>query len=357
MARRRSRRVGEAQARKQGQPAGVAIYAGPPREGSIQIDLLRYGRDRAEQRLGCTVEQALAAVGPGHITWIDVDGVHDAALVQQLCEGLKVHPLAMEDVLNPATRAKVDDYGDHLLVILKMMELHTDNLDLDQTSLLIGRSWVLSFQERRGDLWNGVRRRLLEGGGKLRQQEPALLLHALLDAVVDGYFAVLDRLEDEVDAVEERTFDREHVDLPRVAHDLRLRLSNLRRLIWPAREALSSLQRGESSLVSAGALPFYRDLIDHLSQCIDLMDTCRDRLTAVVELHLAMEGHRLNQIMRVLTVVATIFMPLTFVAGVYGMNFEYMPELSWRYGYPAALGFMLMVGLGMAIWFQRRRWL
>lgn len=338
-------------------PAGVAVYTGEPREHNVCIDLIRYNKDHTEKQSQITVAQALAAVQPGKVCWIDVDGVHDATLVQQLCEGLGVHALAMEDVLNPSTRAKVDDYGDHLLVVLKMARRGNDGLDLDHTSILVGPTWILSFQERRGDLWDGVRRRLCEGNGRLRSHGPAWLLHALLDAVVDGYFGVLDGIEDEVDAIEELSMDREQSDLPHQAHELRTRLGVLRRLIWPVREALSPLLHGESRLVPTAASPFYRDLLDHLSQCIDLMDTCRDRLVGVIELHLAMESHRLNKVMRVLTVMATIFMPLTFIAGVYGMNFRVMPELQWTWGYPSVMGLMAAIGLGMLVWFQSRRWL
>ncbi len=355
--RSRSKRAGAAQVKKAGMAAGVAVYTGEPRDHSVRIDLIRYGKDGSDSLPEVTVAQALAARRPGSVCWIDVDGVHEASLVQELCEGLGVHPLAMEDVLNPSTRAKVDDYGDHVLVVLKMARRDGRELDLDHTSILMGPNWVLSFQERRGDLWDGVRRRLCEGNGRLRSLGSAWLLHALLDAVVDGYFGVLDGIEDEVDTIEELSLEHEQASLPHQAHELRSRLGVLRRLIWPVREALSPLVRGESRLVPAAASPFFRDLLDHLSQCIDLMDTCRDRLVAVIELHLAMESHRLNKVMRVLTVMATIFMPLTFIAGVYGMNFRYMPELEWAWGYPASLILMTSIAVGMALWFWRRRWL
>lgn len=352
-----SHRPGAAQVQKAGMAAGVAVYTGQAREHEVRIDMIRFNKEVSEKKDDVSVTDALAAVGAGRVCWIDVDGVHDVVKVQALCEGLGVHPLAMEDVLNPSTRAKVDDYGDHVLVVLKMAWTNQGVFELDQTSLLIGQNWVLSFQERRGDLWDGVRRRLCEGNGHLRSHGAAWLLHALLDAVVDGYFGVLDGIEDEVDAIEENSLEQENVGLPHMAHELRTRLGVLRRLIWPVREAMGPLLHGGSRLVPASASPFFRDLHDHLSQCIDLMDTCRDRLVAVIELHLAMESHRLNKVMRVLTVMATIFMPLTFIAGVYGMNFDYMPELRWTWGYPAVMILMALVGLSMALWFQWRKWL
>ena len=353
------RRVATARKAKLGQSPGEAIYAGEPRDHGIVIKLLDYDTDRVREVPRCSVEDLRAATTSPTVTWIDLSGVHDATLVQRVCESLGIHPLAMEDVLNPHTRPKIDDYGDHVLVVLKVATRNgtPGHFDLEQVSLVLGARWVASFQERPGDGWERVRERVRQGRGRIRSMGPAYLLHALMDAVVDDYFDVLDGMETEIEEIERDAVEGEGLDVPRRAHVVRGRLNALRRLVWPIREGLAPILRGEFERVDKVTLPYYRDLTDHLAQCLDLLDGSRDRLLALVELHLAVASHNMNQVMRVLTVMATIFMPLTFIVGIYGMNFEHMPELEWPWAYPAVMTMMAVLGVGMAYWFQRKRWL
>lgn len=353
------RKVAEARKAKHGQAPGVAVYAGAPRPEGIHLTCLDYDAERVRELQHPSPDEIRRLVADPTVSWFDLSGIHDPALVQQVCEALGIHPLAMEDVLNPHTRPKIDDYGDHLLVVLKCATRNGQpgHFELEQVSLVLGPRWVASFQERPGDGWHRVRDRVHQGRGRIRHQGPAYLLHALMDAVVDDYFDVLDSMEGEIESIEALAVDGVGVDVPRRAHAIRGRLYALRRLIWPVREGLAPLLRGESARIDKGVVPYYRDLADHLSQSLDLMDGSRDRLLALVELHLALASHAMNQVMKVLTVMTTIFMPLTFIAGVYGMNFQHMPELGWPWAYPAVLALMLVLAVGMAWWFQRKRWL
>ena len=355
-------RAARAQAARSGLPPGAAVYMGDQRAHAVRIHSIRYSAECLEERADETIEQVVEAAciqARSGVAWIDLDGVHDAALIQTLCSGLGVHSLAMEDALTPSTRPKADDYGSTLFIAARMIFEHeAGHLVQEQVSFALGPGWLVTFQEQPGDVFEEVRKRLRTSAGRIRSQGADHLLHALLDAVVDGYFEVLETLNERVERLEQDATTIPNRALPIEIYTLRGELAGLRRAVWPLRESLRPLamERGEA-LIQSETRAYFRDLTDHVSQVSDLLESARDRLSAALDLHFALSDRHLNERMRVLTILATIFIPLTFIAGIYGMNFKYMPELLLPWGYPAALLFMAAVAGGMLLWFWRNRWL
>ncbi len=292
------------------------------------------------------------------MTWINVDGLGQADIFTALGERLHFHPLAMEDVFNVPQRPKVEAYGDHYLLILRMLRLTPEiEIEGEQVSVFLGESYVITVQERAdGDVFEGVRERIRKGRGRVRQSGADYLAYALMDAVVDGYFPVLESLGERLEELEDECVVAQGaMTLPRI-QGLRRDLLTVRRAIWPMREAVVALGREESRLITAETKLFLRDCYDHALEALEIVETDRETASSVMEIYLAMQNQRLNEVMKVLTVIATLFIPLTFIASIYGMNFEHMPELKWRYGYLAALSLMAAVVSGLLYFFKRRGW-
>jgi magnesium transporter len=356
--RRRSKKSGDA-AVKRGLAPGVAVFTGEPTEQQVRVWVIRYTERELDEREQVAVEDCARIERGVGVTWVNVDGVHQVEVVSAVCRHFGVHPLALEDILNPGTRPKIEAYEDHVLAVLRGVEDASSGRDapLEHYAVVLGEGFVLTFQERQGDPWDAVRRRLRTGTGRMRRSGPDHLFHALIDAVVDGYLAMVNHFEDRVDELDAAAVGGDALDLPSRVHALKSELMILRRAVAPLRDTLSVVLRGEVPWVGTEALPFFRDLQDHLVLALDGLDGARDRAASAVELHLAASGHRLNEIMRFLTVMSSVFIPLTFLAGVEGMNFRHMPELERPWGYPAALGVMGLIALSMLAWFRRRRWI
>ena len=305
---------------------------------------------------GKTIEECLDLLGRPGITWINIDGLGQPELLAKLGERLHFHPLALEDVFSVPQRPKLEAFADHYLVVLRMLRLAPE-VDEEQVSLFFGASYVVTVQERLdGDVFGGVRERIRHGRGRLRHAGSDYLAYALLDAVIDGYFPVLEGLGERLVQLEdEAVAERSLLVLPKI-QALRRDLLTVRRTIWPMREAVVALQREESKLIAPETRVFLRDCYDHAVDALELLETDRETAASVMEIYLATQNQRLNEVMKVLTVIATLFIPLTFIASIYGMNFENMPELKWAWGYPATLGLMGLVAAGLLIYFKRRGW-
>jgi magnesium transporter len=350
---RTSRRLRRGSA-KRGLAPGAAVYTGPARDWAGSLKLLHYDLDEVKTGGGLDDEELRRVLDPGHVSWVDLVGLHDVEQVRAVGKTFGLHPLWVEDLLNTGVRPKLEEHDGRLLVLVRMVRLVEGRVDYETVGLVAGPGWVLSFQERMGDVWDPIRARI-EGNARIRRMGPAYLLHALLDALVDEYFLVVEHLDGLVDTLEDAAMsDGLQRDLPRRVHDLRGQVSAFRCAIWPLREAVAQL--GRSDYVDADTQPFVRDLYDHVREVAEEIDTTRERLTGVLELHVAVTSHQLNVVMRVLTVVSTVFIPLTFLVGVYGMNFEHMPELRWRWGYPAVWAVMALMAAGQGLWFWRRGW-
>lgn len=343
--------------RKAGSEPGTLIHLGTPRASQPAIRLIEYNQREISDRLIETAGDYRVSKGK-HVAWLNVDGVHQAEVIEALGQAFNLHPLVMEDILSVDQRPKVEDYDGYLYLVLRILRYDeaTQEVQSEQFSLILGDHFVLSLQELPSGLFDGVHSRL-EDGRQIRAMRADYLAYALLDAVVDHYFLTLEALGDQIEALEDELIERpEPATLKRIHHYKREMLM-FRKAVWPLREVLSRLSRDESPLISAETQVFLRDVYDHTIHVMDTIDTLRELLVGMLDLYLSSVSNRMNEVMKVLTIIATVFMPLTFIAGVYGMNFEYMPELRWRWGYPAVLLLMLGVSAALLFTFRRRGWI
>lgn len=291
------------------------------------------------------------------VLWVNVDGLGDAEVIKTIGDVFGLHRLAMEDVVNTHQRPKVEPYQDHLFIVLRMTST-PGRADLEQVSLFFGKDFVITFQERKGDCFDPVRARLQTGRGRIRTAGADYLAYCLADAVVDAFFPHLEYFGDKLEELEADVMDaRDLQTLVRRIHDIKRELLGVRRAVWPLREALGSLIREESDLIHAETRIYLRDCYDHAVQLMDMTETYRELASGLMDLHISTVGQRTNDVMKVLTIFAAIFIPLTFIAGLYGMNFDVMPELHWTYGYPFALGVMVVTAIVLLYYFYRRGWL
>ncbi len=294
--------------------------------------------------------------------WVNVDGLGDAAVIQKLGEIFGIHRLALEDVVNAHQRAKVEQYGKHLFIVGRMVRM-ADNVETEQMSLFLGKSYVLTFQERAGDCFDAVRSRIRKSGSRLRGSGPDYLAYALIDALIDHYFPVLEKCGERLEWMEEEVVASPDAQFVSQIHDIKRDLLTLRRAIWPLREAVNSLAREPSQFVSNETRIYLRDCYDHTIQIIDLLENYREVASSLMEVYLSSVSNRMNEVMKILTMFMAIFIPLSLIAGIYGMNFSTekspwnMPELGWYWGYPFALGLMALLAIGMFAYFRRKGWL
>jgi magnesium transporter len=295
---------------------------------------------------------------PGHVLWLDVAGLGDAALLRELGERFGLHRLALEDTVNAHQRAKVEDYPEHLFLVLRMIDDSADEVRTEQLSLFLGDGFVATFQERTGDCWDTIRQRLQDETGRLRRSGPDYLAYSLLDGVVDAFFPVIETFGARLDAIEDDILAGVRPrEVAADLHGVRRDMLVLRRALWPLRDVTHTLVLGDAPRIEAATRVYLRDVHDHVLRLIDLLESHREVGASLMEVHLASVSNRLNEVMKVLTVIATIFIPLTFVVGIYGMNFHHMPELDWWWAYPACWLLMLAIAASMLWWFRRRGWL
>jgi magnesium transporter len=338
-------------------PEGRLPLQGRRAEGT-RITVLDYDGEKLEEREVAAVEECFPFRQAPTVTWINVEGLGEVEKVEKLGGAFGMHPLVLEDILAGDQRPKVEDLDDYLCIVLKMLDYDEEAGEVihEQVSLILGQAFVISFQEgREGDVFDPVRERIRSGKGRLRKLGADHLAYALLDAVVDRYFPILERIGDRVDALEEELVSDPTARTLEELHRLKREMLYLRRSVWPLREVISGLERAESPLIQESTGIYLRDVYDHIIQVIDTIETYRDMLAGMLDIYLSSVSNRMNAVMKVLTIIATIFMPLTFLAGVYGMNFKHMPELEW--GYPLIWGVILFVGLVMLLYFKRKQWL
>ncbi|WP_319560260.1 magnesium/cobalt transporter CorA [Marispirochaeta sp.] len=325
----------------------------------VEMTLFRYNADFIEEQKIPAEDSLEDLTKDGRILWLDIPGVHDSGLLKSITRRFGIHPIAAENIQHTGQRPKADEYGDQLFLLLHMLtwNMEEKTVETEQVSIISGRDYVLSFQEHPGDVFDPVRRRLTEGLGRVRKMNADYLAYCLADAVVDNYFLVLEDLREEFEEMEEQVLFEDGPDPSARVHALTRELLSLRRAVWPMREAASALMRGQIPSVSEEVQIFFRDLHDHIVQIIDWIELMRDSMKGLMDSYQSKVSNSTNSIMRVLTIVATIFIPLTYIAGIYGMNFEIMPELSWPLGYPAIMGVMALVAVGMLLYFKKKKWL
>lgn len=344
---------------KVGQPPGSLMYTGKYSEGKASISVFDYDESHFEEK---NIEQPTDLLvyrdRPG-TTWINIDGVQDVSLVELVCKHYHIHPLTIEDILNPEQRPKIEDSEDYLFVVLKMMTYDEPKgfVHSEQVGLLLGKDFVLSFQEVPGDTFEGVRNRLRSGKGSIRKNGADYLLYALIDTIVDNYFVILEKAGDMLEDIERELLVQPSQRTLGQLYSLKREMLTIRRMVWPLREVIYKLERDDLKLIRQETRVYLRDVYDHIIRVIDTVENMRDLLGGMLDLYQSIMGNRMNAVIKVLTIISTIFIPLTFIAGVYGMNFEYMPELEWKYGYLAAWILMIGMVVGMLVYFKKKKWL
>ncbi|HOI44865.1 MAG TPA: magnesium/cobalt transporter CorA [Candidatus Aminicenantes bacterium] len=345
--------------KKSGLSPGTLMHVGEEKTGKPQITVIDYDGDAFLENKVPNVEDCFPFKDTATVTWINIDGVHDTGVMEKIGSRFDLHSLILEDIMTTIQRPKMEDLGDLLYIVLRMIDFDGEKREIvtEQVSLVLGSNFVLSFLEDPGDVFDPVRERIRKGKGRIRKMGADYLAYALVDTIVDNYFAVLEKLGENIEAVEEELVADPRKETLHEIHTLKREMISLRKSVWPLREAVSGLLRGDSALVRDGTRIFLRDVYDHTIQVIDNVETYRDMLSGMLETYLSSVSNRMNEVMKVLTVIATIFIPLTFIAGIYGMNFQHMPELKWRYGYFIIWGIMALIAGFMLVQFKKKKWL
>jgi magnesium transporter len=345
---------------KAGLPPGTVVHIGERKPGRVRVRVLDYGRDLASEYEIHDIRESIRFRDTPTVSWINIDGLHDIRLIEQLGAHFGFHPLFLEDIVNTASRSKIEDFGSYVFIVLKMLYQDRDDdrkIVSEHVSLIFSERYVISFQEREGDVFDSIRQRIMSAAGRLRRQGADYLAYRLMDAIVDNYFTLVEFLGEQVDDIEETLLNRPEKETINVIHRLKNENLFLRKSIFPLRDILSYLDRGVSNLVKPETGVYYRDVYDHTIQIMDTLETLRDVLSGMMDIYLSSMSNRMNEVMKVLTVFASLFIPLTFLVGVYGMNFDYMPELHWRWSY--AVLWMVMIGMGVSllVFFRKKKWL
>ena len=344
---------------KIGLPPGTPVYMGEREKEKIKITVIDYDQQNITKREVSRVEECCPFKEKPTVSWINIDGIHKAETIKKLGKDFDLHPLTLEDIMNPKQRPKVEKFDHYIFIVLKMLSYDEKEEKVleEQVCLILGENYVLSFQEKEGDIFNPVRDRISSGLGRIRKKRSDYLAYSIVDVVVDHYFLILENLGDKLEQLEDSLTGEPDETILQKIHGLKREMILLRKSVWPLREMINGLERTESTLIHKETLRFFRDVYDHTIQVIDTIETYRDMIFSMHDTYLSAISNRMNEVMKVLTIIATIFIPLTFIAGVYGMNFEFMPELKWPFGYFAALGVMVLVALIMVIYFKKKKWL
>lgn len=345
--------------KKVGLSPGTLVHVGEKKTEYIRIQLVNYNEESYEEKELAAIEECVPFRDKPAVTWINIEGLHDVDVIRKIGDCFGLHPLVLEDIAHTEQRPKMDDFESYIFVISQMLffDEEEDQIKSEQFSVILGHNFVISFQEVFVDMFDPLKDRIRKGKGRIRRMGADYLMYALLDAIVDNYFIVLEKIGERVEALEDGLISNPGPSMLQSIHNLKRELIFLRKAVWPLRELISRLERGESSLIQDQTTVFLRDIYDHTIQVIDTVETLRDIVSGMLEVYLSSVSNRMNEIMKVLTIIATIFIPLTFIAGIYGMNFKYMPELEWHWGYFLTLGIMLIIFGGMLIWFRRRKFM
>lgn len=346
--------------RKAGLPPGSVIHIGEKKSETVTMTVFEYNESECREYPLSSPDAYRPLAVQTMTTWINVDGLHQTDVIEAFGRLFHLHPLTLEDIAHAGQSPKIEDYRDYLFVVLKMHrhDENSDRIESEQISLCIFSDKVLTFQEEpERDLFDPIRQRIRTGKGKIRTMGADYLAYSLIDAIVDSYFIILEKIGERIRDLEERVIDEPSPELLHAIYALRRDLVFLRKSVWPLREVIKNMERGDSLLIRDSVHVYLRDVYDHTIRVIETIEAFRDIIAGILDIHLTSIGNRTNSVMKVLTIIATIFMPLTFIAGIYGMNFKYMPELEWRWGYPIILAGMISLGIGMLVFFKIKRWL
>ena len=341
-------------------PPGTLVHIGDQKLDKPRISLIQYSENFFSEKPFESLEQCMEAVKEhSGNSWVNIDGVHDVAFIEKSGELFGIHPLVLEDIVNTEQRPKMEEHENFLFFSLKMLSLSgkEKNIGVEQVSMLLGKGLIITFQESPGDVFEALRERIRQGKGRIRKQKADYLAYALIDAIVDNYFAILERVGEELEELEELVLKSSDKETVSRIHAIKRQMLLIRRAAWPMRELVNNFEKSESVWLEKSTRIFLRDVYDHTIQIIDSVEVSREIIAGLLDMHLSSLSNKTNEVMKVLTIMATIFIPLTFIAGVYGMNFEYMPELAWKWGYPGIMIFMFVAAMGMLWFFRRKKWL
>ncbi len=345
--------------RKIGLPPGTPVFVGEKKIEKAKITIIDYDEKQFQEKEVKTIEECFPFKDTPTVTWINVDGVHQVDVIENIGRHFELHPLIREDIMNTEQRPKMEDFERYIYIVLKMLyyDEKENETKIEQVSLILSENFVISFQEMEGDIFDPIRERIRNGKGRIRKLGADYLAYALLDAIVDKYFLILERLGERIERMEEELVNNPKPEILHEIHRLKREMIFLRKSVWPLREVINGLERGESPLIQESSRIYLKDVYDHTIQVIDTVETFRDMLSGMHDTYLSVVSNRMNEVMKVLTIIATIFIPLTFIAGIYGMNFKFMPELEWRWAYFAVWIIIVVIGVLMVIFFRRKKWL
>jgi len=345
--------------KKAGLPPGTLIHIGKEKTKKTKITLIDYDDKSFTEKEIKEVKQCFPYIDKLTVTWINVDGIENTDNLKELGECFDLHPLTLEDTLNTDQRPKLEDFDSYIYIVLKMLSYNDKNNEVthEQVSVVFGKNFVISFQELEGDIFDPIRDRIRTYKGKVRKMGSDYLAYLLLDSVVDNYFLILEKISGRIEEIEDELITKPTQETLSIIHSLKTEMLYLRKSVWPLREVVSKLERGEISLIDKNTLIYLRDVYDHTIQVIDTIETFRDILSGMLDIYLSSLSNKMNEVMKVLTIIATIFIPITFIAGIYGMNFKFMPELNWRWTYPVVWVVFIGIIVFMIFYFKRKKWL
>jgi len=344
---------------KSGLPPGTLVHIGKARARKPVITIIDYNQDTYTETADASAVDCRSCMTADTVTWINVSGIHDAALLDEIGRAFDLHPLVMEDIMNTTQRPKMEAYDRYLYIVMKMVYEDERRKEIieEQLSIVLGDTYVISFQENGKDVFDQIRQRIKKAGGLIRKSGPDFLAYALIDAVVDGYFDVIERFEEMIEFLEDKVVADPSPENLSVIHDTKMETIMLRKSISPLREMIAFLERGESPLIRRETVVYLRDVYDHTVRLIETVETIRDMLSGMLDIYLTNVSNRMNEVMKVLTIITTIFIPLSFITGVYGMNFTHIPGLGNPVGFWVTVGLMVVIVLLMLLFFRRKHWI
>jgi len=342
-----------------GLPPGSVVHVGDKKTADVHISVFDYSAAKTQEYDITNVEECFSLKQKPSISWINVDGIHDVEIIQKLGDCFKIHPLVLEDIVNTNQRPKIEEYDSYLFLVVKMLSIdeQTQELRIEQVSLILGSNYVISFQEQKGDVFTSVRERIRTDKGQIRRMGADYLAYSLIDAIIDNYFGILEGIAEEVEIIEQDVISDPKPEILEQIYHLKQKMIHLRKSVWPLREVINSALRDDSALIKQGTKIFLRDVYDHTIQVIDTIETFRDMISGMLDIYMSSVSNKMNEVMKVLTIFAAIFIPLTFIAGIYGMNFVYMPELSLRWTYPLVWIVFIVVGASLLAFFKYKKWI
>lgn len=345
--------------KKVGMPPGTLVHVGEKKVKEVTISMMDYDEKDLREKQVKNIEECLEFKNASTVTWINVIGLHDLGIIEKIGKHFDIHPLILEDILSTGQRPKFEDFDNYLFIVLKMLyyDEKKGEVNSEQISIVVSPTFVISFQESDNKLFEPIISRIRSARGRVRKSGTDYLAYALMDVIVDNYSVVLEKIGERIEALEDELTKNPRSDIVQSIHDLKGEVIFLRKSVWPLKEMISKMQKGDSELIKEKTLVFLGDVYDHTVEAIETVDSFRETLSGLLDFYLSLSGNKMNEVMKVLTIIATIFIPLTFIVGIYGMNFPSMPELELSWGYPAILVIMLIIVFIMLIYFRKKNWI